>query len=507
MSKRVIWAVTVMMGLAMAAFIVLQFYWIKTASLTHSEQFDQLVSRSMIDIAHQIEYRETARIIGRQEQALTDTGSYGRLDFDNALQADSKIPGEGNSGSLKPDIPADGDDTIINQNTSAGDIERNIRLPETADDRFLNSDRLSDRERLIRNILVNMYNMPENIEDRLEDSELVETVNMVLAENGLGNLEYEYAVTRWNGDIAISSPGFTLGEETVYKVQLFPDDILPNSNYLNLYFTERNKGALGKLGYLSVFSMALSFLILIGFFLTVFVMFRQKKLSEIRNDFVSNMTHELKTPISTISLAAQLLGDKSIPPGLKNQEHIANIIYEECKRLGTQVEKVLQTAIFDKGKLKLHIQDVDLHEIITGAVENLSMQIRSRNGKISSDLKAKEFTIPADHVHITNVLFNLLDNAIKYCSREPKISIETFNRGSYLVITISDNGIGISKNDQKRIFEKFYRVPTGNIHTVKGFGLGLSYVKMIVESHGGFINVESELYEGSKFSISLPLKA
>ena len=506
MSKRVIWAVTVMMGLAMTAFIVLQFYWIKTASLIHSEQFDQLVTRSMIDIAHQIEYRETARIISRQEQALADTGSYSRLNFNNALQSDNIIPGQEKKDDLTTGMPANGDG-LVGQNTPSGDTEGGIRLPYSEDDILLNGDSLSDRERLIRNILANMYNMPENIEDRLEDSELVETVNMVLAENGLGNLEYEYAVTRWNGDIAFGSPGFTLGEETVYKVQLFPDDILPNSNYLNLYFIEGNKGTLGKLGYLSAFSMTLSVLILIGFLLTVFVMFRQKKLSEIRNDFVSNMTHELKTPISTISLAAQLLGDKSVPPGLKNQEHIAKIIYDECKRLGSQVEKVLQTAIFDKGKLKLHIQDVDMHEIITGAVENFSMQIRSRNGRISSDLKAKEFTIPADHVHITNVLFNLLDNAIKYCSREPKVSIETINRGSYLVMIISDNGIGISKNDQKRIFEKFYRVPTGNIHTVKGFGLGLSYVKMIVESHGGYIDVESELYEGSKFSISLPLKA
>lgn len=499
-----IWAVTVMMGLAMAAFIVLQFYWIKTATGIQTEQFDQLVSRSMIDISHQIEYNEAVRLISREPRIVSDGG---RQAFPDDISNEGRYAGQGASDSLPFSIPAVKEDTLFKPDINSTQDENNTALSGTDMDKTGSGDSMSARERLVNNILSNMYNMPADIEDRLDEVELVETINQVMSESGLGDLGYEYAVTRWNGDIAFSSPGYILGGETVYKVQLFRDDILPNSNYLNLYFTGRNTGLLSTMGILSVFSLALSFLIIVGFILTVYVMFKQKKLSEIRNDFVSNMTHELKTPISTISLAAQLLGDKSIPAEVKNQDHLAKIINEECRRLGTQVEKVLQTAIFDKGKLKLHIQEVDLHEIIAGVVENFSMQVRSRNGKISSSLGAREYTVLADQVHITNVLFNLLDNAVKYCTREPKILLETSNRGRYLILSISDNGIGISKNDQKRIFEKFYRVPTGNIHTVKGFGLGLSYVKMIVESHGGFIDVESELYEGSKFNISLPLKA
>jgi two-component system phosphate regulon sensor histidine kinase PhoR len=217
------------------------------------------------------------------------------------------------------------------------------------------------------------------------------------------------------------------------------------------------------------------------------------------------MTHELKTPISTISLASQMLGDNSIPAEIKNIGQISKIISEECRRLGNQVEKVLQTAVFDKGKLKLRLGEVNMHEIITSVVDNFSIQVKSRNGKITSSLQAENFILQADQVHITNVMSNLLDNAIKYCNRNPEISMETANKMEFLLISVSDNGIGINRNDQKRIFEKFYRVPTGNIHTVKGFGLGLSYVKMIVEEHHGYVEVESELFEGSTFKIFLPL--
>jgi two-component system phosphate regulon sensor histidine kinase PhoR len=174
--------------------------------------------------------------------------------------------------------------------------------------------------------------------------------------------------------------------------------------------------------------------------------------------------------------------------------------------LGSQVEKVLQTSVFDKGKLKLRLTEVDMHEMLTGVVDNFSIQVKSRNGKIASTLKAEKFVLQVDQVHITNVLSNLLDNAIKYCNRNPEIRVETVNRGEFLQITVADNGIGIGKSDQKRVFEKFFRVPTGNVHTVKGFGLGLSYVKMILEAHQGHVELESELFEGSTFKLYLPLQ-
>lgn len=252
--------------------------------------------------------------------------------------------------------------------------------------------------------------------------------------------------------------------------------------------------------------MMLSLLMIGGFTLTVYIMFRQKRISEIRNDFVSNMTHELKTPISTIFLASQMLGDKSIPAESKNTEYISRVINEECRKLGIQVEKVLQTAIFNKGRLKFRLEEVNIHELIQSLTDNFSMQLRSRNGRITCAFHATDYVILADHVHISNVFSNLIDNAIKYCSRDPEIHIETVNKGPHLVISVADNGIGISKADQKRVFEKFYRVPTGNIHEVKGFGLGLSYVKMIVEEHNGSVELDSELYKGSIFKVILPVQ-
>jgi two-component system phosphate regulon sensor histidine kinase PhoR len=202
-----------------------------------------------------------------------------------------------------------------------------------------------------------------------------------------------------------------------------------------------------------------------------------------------------------------MLGDKSIPLEVKNIAQISKIISEECRRLGSQVEKVLQTSVFDKGKLKLRFNEVNMHEIISGAVDNFSIQVRNRNGRINVELNATDYILPADQVHITNVMSNLLDNAVKYTTRDPEIAVSTANKAEFLVVTVKDNGVGISRNDQRRIFEKFYRVPTGNIHTVKGFGLGLSYVKMVAEAHSGYVEVESELYKGSAFKVYLPLKA
>jgi two-component system phosphate regulon sensor histidine kinase PhoR len=219
------------------------------------------------------------------------------------------------------------------------------------------------------------------------------------------------------------------------------------------------------------------------------------------------MTHELKTPISTISLASQMLGDKSIPVESKNIDNLSSVITDESRRLGYQVEKVLQTAIFNKGKLKLKLRETDIHEIIHSVINNFSIQIRQKNGLIIPSLHAENSVTNIDVVHITNVLTNLVDNAIKYCTRDPEIYMETQNYGEYIMIAVRDNGIGINRHDQKRIFDKFYRVSTGNIHSVKGFGLGLSYVKKIVEEHRGYIKLESEPYEGSTFRIYLPLNS
>jgi two-component system phosphate regulon sensor histidine kinase PhoR len=218
------------------------------------------------------------------------------------------------------------------------------------------------------------------------------------------------------------------------------------------------------------------------------------------------MTHELKTPISTISLASQMLSDTSIPDTEKNYSRISGLISEESKRLGYQVERVLQMAKFDQGELKLQFEELNMHEIIESVISNFTLQVDSKQGMLIPSLHADNDLVNADSGHITNVLSNLLDNAVKYTPDKPEIFIETRNLNKSLLIIVRDNGIGISKANQRRIFDKFYRISTGNVHNVKGFGLGLSYVKKIVEEHHGTIAVESEPGEGSVFKISLPIK-
>jgi two-component system phosphate regulon sensor histidine kinase PhoR len=457
------------MGLAMASLILVQAYWIKNAVIVKEKQFDQLITRSMIDITHEIEKLEIARISARLvEPMFSDSTEISLSDTEDTTNDDGEIALQG------------------------------------SDKRHL-KEWLTNRREFVDRIIATAYFESPEIEKRISASELEGVINKVLTDSDI-ELPFEYTVIRWNNDTAYRSSGFNpFAEAEYYRVQLFPNEATVNSNYLKIYFPDKRDFLFESLGYLAISSLLLALIILFSFAITVFIMFRQKRLSEIRNDFISNMTHELKTPISTISLASQMLGDKSIPVELKNIGQISKIISEECRRLGSQVEKVLQTSVFDKGKLRLMLDNENMHEIITSVVDNFSLQVKSRNGKLDVSLKAADVMVNADHVHITNVMSNLLDNAIKYCIKEPEISIITENKMEFLVITVKDNGIGISRNDQKRIFEKFYRVPTGNIHTVKGFGLGLSYVKMVVEEHSGFVEVESELHQGSAFKIFLPL--
>jgi signal transduction histidine kinase len=233
-------------------------------------------------------------------------------------------------------------------------------------------------------------------------------------------------------------------------------------------------------------------------------MFKQKRLSRVKNDFVNNMTHELKTPISTISLATQMLKDNSIPESSKNIGSISKIIDDETTRLSLQVEKVLKTAVFNSGKIKVKPKELDFHEIVDNVVKSFNLQVENQNGKIEKDLNAEDSRVKVDEVHFTNVMYNLLDNAVKYSNGNPKIKVETRNIDHSLLVAVEDNGMGVKKKDQKKIFDQFYRVPTGNLHDVKGFGLGLNYVKKMVEEHNGTIKLHSEYKKGSRFEIIIP---
>jgi two-component system phosphate regulon sensor histidine kinase PhoR len=325
------------------------------------------------------------------------------------------------------------------------------------------------------------------------------------AEEGI-SLPFEYGV-RDNGNFVFASfnKGENFSKSKTYKVKLFPNDTFQQDQTLQVYFPEKENYILKNLW--SIFGSSFLLIAFVGgiFYYSVNSLLNQKKLSNIKNDFINNMTHELKTPVSTIALALEVIKDKEINKSPEKTERYLNIITEENRRLGTQIEKVLQIAKLEKGDLNLHFEPIDINEVLDQVVKNQSVQMEQHGVKLNLDLQAEETIVSADRVHLTNIVFNLMDNAIKYSKEQPEISIATSNTTSALSITISDNGIGIPKDQLNKIFEKFYRVPKGDLHDVKGFGLGLSYVKNMVEMHKGSITVNSKIEEGTEFSINLPL--
>jgi two-component system phosphate regulon sensor histidine kinase PhoR len=293
--------------------------------------------------------------------------------------------------------------------------------------------------------------------------------------------------------------------KTAFRVRLFPNDIFYRPDYLMIYFPDQEKYIFNNLWVMLGASVFFTLIIILTFYYTISTIIRQKKLSEIKNDFISNMTHELKTPISTISLAGQALSDPDVNKSAEAAKKYTRMIQDETKRLGQLVEDVLQSALYDYADFEFQPEKVDMHQIIQKVAKSLQMQADQKKGKIVLLLEADNPEIEADKTHITNLVNNLVDNAIKYTPDLPEITIRTKRSNQHFTLTVEDNGSGISRDQQKRIFEKLYRVPTGNIHNVKGFGLGLSYVKAIVEKHRGSIKVESEKGVGSIFTVSLPV--
>ena len=271
-----------------------------------------------------------------------------------------------------------------------------------------------------------------------------------------------------------------------------------------MFFPNQKTYLITQMNIMTLASTLFILVIISTFTYTIITIIRQKKLSLIKNDFINNMTHELKTPISTISLACQALSDKDVQKSETLYQSYIRVINEENQRLGMMTEKVLQTAQLEKGKLRLNKVGFNLHDVIEDAIHKIDLQLKTRHGKIFTKLNAEFSFLEADKVHLTNLVFNLLDNAIKYSSEAPNITIETENVNKGILIHVEDKGMGISKANQKKIFENLYRISTGNIHNVKGFGLGLSYVKAIVELHGGNISLQSELKKGSRFSVFIP---
>jgi two-component system phosphate regulon sensor histidine kinase PhoR len=330
-----------------------------------------------------------------------------------------------------------------------------------------------------------------------------EIIKQELAKNHI-DLSYEFAIVTSDLNY-INSRGFTL--EMYNDKNTFESPLTPNESYLLKIYIRKPKNYILQrtIGSIAA-SVVFTIIIISAFAVTVRTVFRQKQLSEIKSDFINNMTHEFKTPLATISLAVDALGNSKVLSRTDQIVYYTGIIRDENKRMYKQVEKILQAAQMDTENLDLKLQTIDVHQFIRNATANIILQVEEKHGKLEQKLEAKRYFIKADDVHFSNIIANLLDNAIKYSKDPILISVSTFNKDAKtLIIQIKDNGIGMSKETMNHIFEKFYRAHTGNLHNVKGFGLGLSYVKSVVDAHGGKIKVDSVVGKGSTFTLEFAM--
>ena len=292
-----------------------------------------------------------------------------------------------------------------------------------------------------------------------------------------------------------------------YKIQVInlmeQNDFSPKGERLMIIMPTDDSIA-KQLGFMISGGVLFTMIIITAFALTIRTLLNQKKLSEIKSDFINNMTHELKTPLATISLAIDAIRNEKVMSKPEKIQYFSGIIKEENKRMNKQVESILQSALLEKDEIGLKLQATDVHHVIQHTADNLQLQLAAKNGVVDLQLDAINPVIMADDVHFSNLIFNLMDNAIKYSKENLEIKIQTYNTRKSLFIVIADNGIGMSRDTISRIFEKFYRAHTGNVHNVKGFGLGLTYVKAIVDAHNGKIKVESTIGKGSKFTLEFP---
>ena len=512
----------------MTGLIVVQSYWIRNAVEIKEMQFSQLVNRALYNVSYLIDKQEATYMIydhfSPEIMFDSSNASYSmnlRIESEQNFHGKRQFIYQGYNELLTIDPDGNSVESTVEINLT-DDSLFTIMIHDDVKDTFwiekpseviklpdpdLVRKKIESKKTLINKVVTKMMKPHLSIEERLSNYDLQNLIQAQMAGLGL-NLEYEYVVLNKNKKAVFSSENFNPENNSkLFSVPLFPEDIWNQGNFLRVYFPGQRNFLIKSIGYMGLTSVGLTFIIIAIFIFTLWIIFRQKRLSEIKSDFVNNMTHELKTPISTISLASQMLNDETIPAGNKNYDHISKIIDTESKRLGVQVEKVLQMAVFDQTKIKLKLRTIDIHDLISPALKNFELQVKKRGGTIVWTPEAERSMVKVDEVHFTNVISNLLDNAMKYCNVRPEIKIITRNNKDRIIISVIDNGIGISKENQKRIFEKFYRVPTGNVHNVKGFGLGLSYVKKVVEIHNGSIQLHSSVNKGTVFDIYLPVES
>lgn len=494
MKKSTIWILTIMMALTFAGLLYVQVTYMKNMIRMRDDQFSEGVKRSLYAVSTALEQDETKHYL-EEDAAQMESTLYPQYGDEQRT---------GKLGRLNYSV------------TTPDGIEANFTISGNLGDRYRSMQEVLKgqylyQQGLLNEVILRIINQSSNrpVEERADSTVVSNYLRLEFDNNGL-DLPFEFAVVNRSGGVIYKTSHFnpsTVDRNSMFVQTLFPNDPINKMNYIKVYFPTKKDYIFSSIKF--IIPSFVFTLILLGIFIyTIFLVVRQKKLTEMKNDFINNMTHEFKTPISTISLAAQMLNDDSVRKSHTMMQHISTVINDETKRLRFQVEKVLQMSMFDRQRATLRLQDVDANDAIANIVNTFKLKVEKFGGHINYNLNAERSTVNVDEMHFTNVIFNLLDNAVKYRREDVPIELTVATNdlpGDKLEITVADNGIGIKKEDLKKVFEKFYRVSTGNRHDVKGFGLGLAYVHKMVHELRGEIRVESELNQGTKFIIILPL--
>lgn len=517
MKKKTIWTIAIIMGLSFVVLLGLQLTYIQEMANMKKEQFDESVNRALYQASRNLELNQTLKYLEKDvnetERKAFKRDSVGTrsgdLD-DGTVQHSHQYSVIGKDGTIYSSFelktiatrPSQMPKAMILRSDRNSISEASKSLQEIVKNRYVYQKALLDE--VVYNILYQASEKP--LKERINFRLLDQDIKAELMNNGI-NIPYHFTVTTHDGREVYRCPDYTGdGIEYTYSQVLFRNDPANKMGVVKIHFPDMSSYIYSSIRFM-IPSVVFTLVLLVTFIFTIVVIFRQKRYSEIKNDFINNMTHELKTPIASISLAAQMLNDKSVTKSEKMMEHLGGVINDETKRLRFLVEKVLQMSMFDKKKAVFKKKELDLNEMVENTAKSFSLRVEHTGGKIYTEIEAIDSTMYVDEMHFQNVIFNLMDNAVKYRKMDKPLDIylRTWNDDEHLYLSIRDTGLGIKKENLKKIFDKFYRVHTGNVHDAKGFGLGLAYVHKVVDLHDGEIKVESEYGKGTTFTIKLPV--
>lgn len=533
------------MGFALLGLVLLQINWISQDIDLRRQKFDDKVQEALINAAGELETGESLSIISKSFQhdftdsvesvfqhhewkSLNDsvlmeltTISEEVSDLDEIAVHEELV--DPVTGSAAVWIKKSGGDSSSNvtiklnagNHTSASATFSDSEGNETSEDKqpgkqqlIISTDKVKLKlgrvEKVIRKMAFELGQKDFSLSDRVKP----ETIDSVVAnELNKAGISIPYSISVINGltDSVIWSRGKINDESKIYDAFLFPGDIVNRNDRVEVRFPDAFSYLISSMWLMLLGSGLFTLIVIVAFSYTIYIIFRQKKLDDIRSDFINNMTHEFKTPIATIRLAADALTNKDVSDDPAKVSYFTSIIKDENERMNNHVENILQMAIFDKRAFVPDLVKVDLHEILSEAVSKIKVQFEEKGGAVNVHFNASRSSIMADRTFFPVVILNLLDNALKYCNQVPMVDVVTESDGYSVTFIVKDNGIGMSPDTMAKIFDKFYRVPTGNLHQVKGFGLGLNYVKAIVTAHNGTIRVTSEPGKGSSFYVTIPL--